>query len=777
LKILQLWAPYRERGGEEFVVNLVTRLLGKDHQVETCIFELDPLLDKKLGPFLALTSFYYNRDSLKILADKIEAFQPDVVLSHNIMPAGSYAIYQWLSRRQIPVAYYVHNFRPYSVNGYCWANGKLAEGGLELNYLQEILHGAWQNSVMRTAWYATALWFSHLAGVWQGIDRWIMISGFMEKKMTRSGVPAGKVVTLRHPWVDSTSGRPVTLPPEPPSLLFIGRISEEKGIRVLIDAWRQVEQSGSSGRLVIAGGGPLVPWLEEQCKSLRNASFVGYADAAMKEALLGDAWALVIPSVWWEPLGLVVYESYERARPVLAARSGGLTETVTDGVTGWLHEPGDSGALAGQILEVFSNPTETRRRGENGLTWLRENTHSDLWVQRMEEILLDCADSKLTSSKSHQLKSPRPLDMVVYLADQNPGHDRSFGISRMSEAILTVLATRQDTRIHVLASRSSQQGPTTVDSRLILPFQTRGKLSRLTADHLHPLFAKQRFSPDIWYYPKGFLPFSDRSCRPSVITIHDTIIQYYRDHYPKWRSRGEYAYWSMMLKDTLRRADRVMTVSESSKMQIISFMARHRIPEKEIIVTYEPCFYESELQPTAPAKENYVIHLASCEPHKRTAQLIRWWHEAESQGRNLPMLHLIGSVPNEVTELIASSQSIVKQPFLEDAALKAAYMGAKALILPSEIEGFGLPALEAYYLGTPVCFTKGTSVEEILGVATTKGGFSLNHIQSFFDALDEVMAMGAEEIRNCGLTLRESYAANKVAGHMIDVFVQLKSPL
>ncbi len=775
MKILQLWAPYRERGGEEFVVNLVTQLLGKDHQVETCIFELDPLLDKKLGPLLALTSFYYNGYSLKILADKIEAFQPDIVLSHNIMPAGSYAVYQWLARRQIPVAYYVHNFRPYSVNGYCWANGKLTEGGLELNYIQEILHGAWQNSVMRTAWYATALWFSHLAGVWQGIDRWIMISSFMEKKMTRSGVPAGKVVTLRHPWVDSTSGQPVTLPPEPPTLLFIGRISEEKGIRVLIDAWRQVEQSGSPGRLVIAGGGPLAPWLEEQCKSLRNASFCGYADAEMKEVLLSEAWALVVPSVWWEPLGLVVYESYERARPVLAARSGGLTETVADGVTGWLHEPGDSGALAGQILEVFSDPTETQRRGKNGLAWLRENTHSDLWVQRMEEILLDCAHSKRTSSKNRQLDSTRPLNMVVYLADQNPGHDRSFGISRMSEAILAVLAARDDTRIHVLASRSSQQGPATVDSRLILPFQTRGKLSRLAADHLHPLFAKQRFSPDIWYYPKGFLPFSDRSCRPSVITIHDTIIQYYRDHYPKWRSRGEYAYWSMMLKDTLRRADRVMTVSESSKMQIISFMARHQIPEKEIIVTYEPCFYESVPQPNAPKKENYVIHLASCEPHKRTAHLIRWWHEAELLGRHLPKLHLIGSVPNEVAELMESAQSIMKQPFLEDAALKAAYLGAKALILPSEIEGFGLPALEAYYLGTPVCFTKGTSVEEVLGVATTKGGFSLNSSQSFFDALDEVMFMGSEEIRYCGLTLREAYAAKKVAGHMIDVFLELKS--
>ena len=218
-----------------------------------------------------------------------------------------------------------------------------------------------------------------------------------------------------------------------------------------------------------------------------------------------------------------------------------------------------------------------------------------------------------------------------------------------------------------------------------------------------------------------------------------------------------------------------MTVSESSKTQILSFMKRHRLPEKEIVVTYEPCLYESLPQPDAPEKENYVVHLSSCEPHKRTAHLIRWWHEAEMVDRKLPTLHLIGTVPDEVGTLLASSRSIVKRPFLEDSALKAAYLGAKALILPSEIEGFGLPALEAYYLGTPVCFVEGTSVQEVLSVATSKGGFSLDSAASLFEALDIVMAMEPDEIHACGLKLRETYAASKVAERMMSVFLELKS--
>ena len=137
------------------------------------------------------------------------------------------------------------------------------------------------------------------------------------------------------------------------------------------------------------------------------------------------------------------------------------------------------------------------------------------------------------------------------------------------------------------------------------------------------------------------------------------------------------------------------------------------------------------------------------------------------------MLHLIGAVPPEMTPLLAKSRSIIKRPFLEDSALQAAYLGARALVLPSEIEGFGLPAVEAYYLGTPVCFVSGTSVEEVLGVATEKGAFSLDSRTSLFTALEEVMGMSADEIHACGLELRKNYATRVVTEKMLMAFRSL----
>jgi glycosyltransferase involved in cell wall biosynthesis len=153
--------------------------------------------------------------------------------------------------------------------------------------------------------------------------------------------------------------------------------------------------------------------------------------------------------------------------------------------------------------------------------------------------------------------------------------------------------------------------------------------------------------------------------------------------------------------------------------------------------------------------------------------LVRWWKEAEENGHDLPTLQLIGSTPDEVSELLPSSKTIVRRPFLEEDALQSAYRGARALILPSEIEGFGLPALEAYYLGTPVCFVGGTSVDEVMSEVTEAGKYNLDDAGSLWTAVQEVLAMSDVEIREVGLKLREKYGVKRVVEQMTEVFESL----
>jgi glycosyltransferase involved in cell wall biosynthesis len=152
------------------------------------------------------------------------------------------------------------------------------------------------------------------------------------------------------------------------------------------------------------------------------------------------------------------------------------------------------------------------------------------------------------------------IHITAYLADQNPGHDRSFGISRMSQVVLDALSATGQVKVDAITSETSQQPPDSVQSVKVLPWGTRRKWVRLLTDHLHPLFHRRSEQPDLYYFPKGYLPWLSVYCRPSVVTIHDTIIQYDEDHYPEWRSRWEYGYWAKVLKHTLRHADRILTV-------------------------------------------------------------------------------------------------------------------------------------------------------------------------------------------------------------------------
>ena len=785
MRIIQVFNRYLERGGEEMSVERVAVALRHEHTVFHCYFDSEDLLKHgKSVPALigqALT-MVYNPSAVRRFKRQLLACRPDLILMHNVFPVGSIGIYQAALDSGIPVLHYIHNFRPFSVNGYLWGDNRLLLGGLRRNFWPEILAGSWQGSRLRTAWYAAVILLMHGLGIYRRMAGWIAISTFMKQTFAEAGIPEEKIFLLPHSWEFDQTGEAdaAVVEAAEPSILFLGRLTEAKGLRVLLDAWQKVEAERPVGRLIIGGDGPMAEWVVEQQAHMRRVDFPGFVKGARKSRLLRRCRALVVPSVWWEPLGLVVYEAYQYGRPVIAARSGGLTENVEDGETGWLYEAADVDALKDCLLAALDDCAEADRRGAAGRTWVETHTCGTEWLERFDAIAEQITrewvppqrsrDRLAGDSRSVIPSGSRPIRITAYLADQNPGHDRSFGISRMSQVVLDALQAGGRVDIATISSRTSQQAPANVAAARVLPWGTRGKWVRLLTDHLHPLLGGHGEPADLYYFPKGYLPMFTSRCQPSVVTIHDTIIQYDNDHYPHWRTRWEYRYWALMLKHTLRTTDLILTVSESSKRQIYDFMDRHGIARKEITVTYEPCQYENIEQPVAEAKDDCVIHLASCEPHKRTAHLIRWWHEAESQGMALPKLHLIGSVPREVMPLVAGSRTMVKLPFLAESALQAAYRSARALILPSEIEGFGLPALEAYYLGTPACFVRGTSVEEILGVTTVKGGFSLESAESLFAALDEVTKMSAAEIRECGLKLRQVYAAEKVARNIVAGF-------
>ena len=614
--------------------------------------------------------------------------------------------------------------------------------------------------------------------------------------------------------------QPKRLANAPFTVTFVGSLQEGKGVIEVLKTAKILKDQGLGGRFNFRIVGK---WFSDEFEAQTRRMHEEWQLEELVELvgqLTGDAkWDAYYKSdVFFFPTHyaseatpIVIMEALGAGLHILSTEWAGIPNMLDGCQSATLHPVRSPELYAASLIKLVDDSERATRNFEHSQNFYREKFLPMRFIERVNGAFIQVSSTKAlqelgnatdalerrpcledasstsmfdvgcsmfdvppapssSSSPFNIQNSTSKINLSIYLADQNPGHDRSFGISRMTQVVLEALQATGRVELGTISSRTSQQAPEHVGDAMILPWGTRRKWVRMLTDHLHPLYTRPVDGANVYYFPKGYLPYCNGWATPSVVTIHDTIIQYDEDHYPEWRSKWAYRYWARMLRHTLREADRIMTVSQCSKRQIEDYMQRHGLPAKEITVTYEPCLYESVPQPVDVVKENYVIHLASLEPHKRTAHLIRLWRDAENRGLQLPTLHLIGSVPVEVMPLLASARSIVKRPFLEESALQDAYLKANALILPSEIEGFGLPALEAYYLGTPVCFVKGTSVEEILGVATSKGGFDLKQAQSLFKALDQVMAMSAEEVQACGLKLRETYAAKKIANRMIEVF-------
>ncbi len=386
-------------------------------------------------------------------------------------------------------------------------------------------------------------------------------------------------------------------------------------MKILVSAWKKLSRSNPGAELLICGEGPLAEWIGKQAGEVSGLRYLGTVGGAEKQRLLAESLAVVVPSVWWEPLGIVVYEAYDHARPVIAAASGGLKETVIHGRTGLLHEAGDADELARCMTRLLEDPETAEEMGRSGREFLLRHASPEAWEDSINRAFTEIV-GRNTGGTGASARGDR-VRVCCYLADQNPGFDRSFGISRMSQIVLESLEETGAVEISAVVSKTSRRGPENAFATRLLPWGTRRKSVRFLTDHLHPLIWAAGRRQDVYYFPKGYLPLMSMLCQPSVVTIHDTIIQHYEDHYPAWRDKSEYSYWAMLLKHTLRQANHILTVSEFSKTRILEFMARHGIPEKEVIVTYEPCLYEKLPQPVKPLKRDAVMHLASVEPHKR----------------------------------------------------------------------------------------------------------------------------------------------------------------
>jgi glycosyltransferase involved in cell wall biosynthesis len=273
----------------------------------------------------------------------VSEFHPHVawvnMFAHHLSPAVLAAL------RPTPTVLFVSDYKYV-----CPVGSKLLPGG-ELCRVQ----AGWvcrQNGCVSTPhWLRDRVRYGFIRSAVRHAARVIVCSRSVQRELAASGIEA-EVLTMPVP----TPGQRFQRSPAPnPVFVFCGRLDSEKGVGVLLEAFARVLATQPSARLRIIGQGPQRAKLESLADALRlrtAVEFTGWLARDEVERQLHDAWALVAPSLWAEPFGLVAPEAVVRAVPVIASASGGFAETVDPGVSGVLVPNNDAFALAEAMSAV-----------------------------------------------------------------------------------------------------------------------------------------------------------------------------------------------------------------------------------------------------------------------------------------------------------------------------------------------------------------------------------------------------------------------------------------
>jgi glycosyltransferase involved in cell wall biosynthesis len=353
MKILQIHNFYRTPGGECSVVRAERALL-ESHGHEVAPYYRDSGEIDRWNSFAKarmLLDVPYSRTVEGHLAAAIRAIRPDVAHVHNVFPLLTPAVYRTLKRCGIPVVQTVHNFRFLCPNGQFFVHQHICEACQKHGYISAVVNRCMQNNVIVSAAYAAAVarsWRKKILP--QSIDAYIVLNEFFSERLINAGVPRERIHLLSN-YVPSCLG---SVPPKQGYTLYLGRLSREKGVLTLLDAWRRIE----GGRLIIAGSGPLAEEIRVLAKQFpdNRVEVVGHVDGDAKRELLKGAMCAFAPSEWYENFPISAIEAMAHGTPVLASRIGGLPEIVVDNVSGLLFESGNAASLASTAQRLLSEP-------------------------------------------------------------------------------------------------------------------------------------------------------------------------------------------------------------------------------------------------------------------------------------------------------------------------------------------------------------------------------------------------------------------------------------
>jgi len=339
--ILSVHNFYRQPGGEDRVFADEAALL-EQHGHTVVRYEEHNRRIAGAGISTAGSAVWSNR-SFRRLRSVLRAQACDVAHFHNTFPLISPAGYYAAGAANVPVVQTLHNYRLICPAGTLLRDGAACEECIGRVPLPALVHGCYRGSRPATAAVAAMLAIHRAGGTWQRtVDAYIAPSEFARKKLIAGGLAAERIVL-----------KPNFVAPDPGAgsgnggyALFAGRLSEEKGVRTLFQAW---ERLGTAIPLIVAGDGPL--------SAMKGpATMMVHQPREKIFELMRNASVLIFPSICYECAPMTVLEAFACGLPVIASNIGSIPEFVGHERTGLLFRPGDAEDLARQVRWIIEHP-------------------------------------------------------------------------------------------------------------------------------------------------------------------------------------------------------------------------------------------------------------------------------------------------------------------------------------------------------------------------------------------------------------------------------------
>jgi glycosyltransferase involved in cell wall biosynthesis len=320
----------------------------------------------------------FGREPREQLDELLRIEKPDIAHLHNIYHHLSPAIIATLKKYGIPVVMTLHDYKVVCPAYKLFSKGKICEKCRGAHFFRCFLNQCIKNSYLKS--FVCALEMSLHRKYYRQVDRFISPSLFSIHKIKEMGF-AGDCSYIAN-FTDCCPLEAVPAPPAP-QVIFFGRLVEEKGVSLLIEAMQ-----GTAADCLIVGDGPLKNKLQAQAEQSAKAriKFFDHQPHARLRQLVRCSSLVVVPSIWYENNPFAVIEAFALGVPVIAARIGGIPELVIDGETGLLFSAGDSADLSLKITMLLECPELGRELAAKARLHFERQFHPDRHYKKLLDL-------------------------------------------------------------------------------------------------------------------------------------------------------------------------------------------------------------------------------------------------------------------------------------------------------------------------------------------------------------------------------------------------------